>query len=87
MRGAPGLYPGHMHRVAEVALVLGFGQPNGLTGGLAGAAAFRIGAVTLTLQVAMVEIKKVLATPALALSRLRPGHCLSGSTNATPLAT
>jgi hypothetical protein len=58
MLGAPGLYPGHMHRVAEVVLVVRFGKPRGLTGGLAGAPAIRLGAVPLTFSNAPVNIKK-----------------------------
>ena len=72
MRGAPGLHPGDMHRVAEVVLVLRLGQPRGLTGGLAGASTVRLAAVPVTLADAMVNIKKVLATQALTLPRL--GH-------------
>jgi hypothetical protein len=76
MRNAPGLHAGDMHRVAEVATVLGLGQPRGLTGGLAGATTLSVCAVPLTLAVAMVEIKKCTAAQTLTLSRLCHGPLL-----------
>jgi hypothetical protein len=68
MLGTPGLHASDMHRVAEVPVVLGLGQPSSLTGGLARAAAFSGGAEALTLAVAMVGIKILVATQTLALS-------------------
>jgi hypothetical protein len=87
MQGAPGPHPAHMHGAAEVVLVVRFGKPRGLAGGLAGALAIRFGAVPLPFSNAPVNIKKYLAAQALTLSRLSHGHSSNGSRNATPSAT
>jgi hypothetical protein len=87
MRDAPDLNPRDMHRVAEVVVVLWFDQPSSLTGSLARATALRGGAETLTLAVAVVEIKKLRATQTLTLSCLRHNRSSTESRKAAPSAT
>jgi hypothetical protein len=72
MRSTPGLHPGHVHGAAEVVVVGRPGQPGGLAGGLARAAAIDSAAVPLALTLAMVGDEKLPARHALALSGL--GH-------------
>ena len=86
MLGAPGLHAGNVHGVSELVAVVALGQPGGLAGALAGAAAFGLRAVPLAFPIAMIGIKKEFATQALALARLRHGDSSTGSRSATTAA-
>jgi len=61
MRGTPRLHPGDVYGAAEVVVVGRAGQPGGLAGGLARAAAIGSAAVALALTAAMVGEEKLRA--------------------------
>src|SRR5450631_344281 len=79
MAGAPCLHSGHVHGTAEIMGVLGLGQPSGLAGRLARAPATRGAAITVALTAASVDVEKLPAAQALALSGLRHRCSPTGS--------
>jgi hypothetical protein len=87
MRGTPRLHPGDVDGAAEVVVVGRPGQPGGLAGGLARAAAIGSAAVPLTLTLAMVGDEKLPARHALALSRLGHRRSRTNPSSATTTPT
>ena len=81
MAGAPGLHSGHVHGATEILGVLALGQPDGLAGRLARAPTLRGAAIAVTLTAASIDVEKLSAIQALALSGLR--HRCSPTRTAT----
>src|SRR5262245_40406266 len=72
MARSPGLAAREVHGPLEVILVLGFGDPTGLAGGLAGRSAPASGAVALMPAAARIRTKKLQA--ALAFAAIPTSH-------------
>jgi hypothetical protein len=87
MRVTPRLHPGDVDGAAEVVVIGRPGQPGGLAGGLARAAAIDSAAVPLTLTLAMVGDEKLPARRALALSRLGHRRSPTNPSSATTTST
>jgi hypothetical protein len=83
MLATPALYPRDLLGAAEVALVLGFGEPPALTGRLARLSARGSGAIPLVPHIAWVRPEQHPATQALTLSLAFHGPALLGARSCT----